>query len=262
MSELPGALCRVQSHELATRSSRLKHDLSAARYVVRSLRRAQRATRAHQPADRVATRCTNPNASEQAPADSAAQSQAARLSEAAEGEVDPALDVAAPQQDPAFPEYDGVIIAAIKRARTWQDVLTVTKRPGTRDAVDLCTALHRCQDILGRSVTQLPREEAQQLRKFVAFTIGEILELTTLQTELKRAHTMSNLLLALARLHYRPATDTVVAMCDVAYECLPAATPQAAANLALALALLDATDHETTALLPTLSARCVDLVRI
>jgi hypothetical protein len=104
--------------------------------------------------------------------------------------------------------------------------------------VDLCTALHCAQNILGTGVRSIPKDEADQLRSFVKTTLLLMLESSSSQPLTKGAQTIANALTSLARLHIRPTEAIMTALCARAMRCCTAATPQALANTAMGLALL------------------------
>lgn len=149
----------------------------------------------------------------------------------------------------------------MRKANTWWEVRQISRRPGEKDAIDHCTALYCCQRILGPSVLRLPFDEGHELCRFISAKTDAVIRLAPQLEPVKRARCIITLLLALARLHFRLDKEKLLTLCDLVYECLPAASQQGTANLAFALALLDATDWESTALLPALSKRCLEYVR-
>lgn len=156
--------------------------------------------------------------------------------------------------------YQGTI-RQLKSATSWTDLPAILNSASPPpDVIDLATALHSAQNILGRRVRTLPPKEADALRAFVRDTLLAILDLVPSQPLGKGSHTMSSTLMSLARLHQRPNQATMARLCDRAAECLPAANTQCIANTALALALLRASPAEERGLLDAVITRAEELV--
>eukprot|EP00892_Ulva_mutabilis_P011249 jgi/Ulvmu1/8497/UM044_0031.1 len=152
-------------------------------------------------------------------------------------------------------------VRQLKSATAWTQlpIILNTASPPP-DIIDLATALHTAQNILGRGVRRLPPPEADALREFVRVTLLAILDLAPSQPLAKGSHTMSTTLMSLARLHHRPNQQIMARLCSRADECLPAANTQCVANTALALALLHVAPAEEGGLLEGLIDRAQDMM--
>jgi hypothetical protein len=151
-------------------------------------------------------------------------------------------------------------VNSLKKSTTWKALQKLILSADSPDAVELCTALHRTQNILGMSVLSLPVDEAEDLRSFVSHTLQELLEQTGGQPAAKCSQTMANALTSLCRLHYRPAEPMMRRMCDITLSCVPCATKQAIANTCMALALLQVSEEEAGDLTMALADRALELV--
>jgi hypothetical protein len=166
---------------------------------------------------------------------------------------------------PAAPQhqYDPSVLRKLRKARSWKELRTVLQTANSPpDAVDLCTALHCAQNLLGVSARTLPVEESEQLRHFVRSTVLLMLERCSSQHPQKGSQTISNALTSLARLHYRPNSATMAALCARALHCIADATPQALANTALGLALLRVQPEEEAGLLDMLMRESLAKARL
>lgn len=158
--------------------------------------------------------------------------------------------------------YDPTLVRKLRRAASWREVRTILSSAGSvPDAVDLCTALHCTQNILGKEVQSMPEEEAEQLRGFVKTTLVLMLDRSSTQPLGKGAQTMANALTSLARLHIRPQRAIMAGLCSRAMRCCSEATPQALANTAMGLALLRVQPAEEAGLIDAVIQLSYEKVR-
>ena len=157
--------------------------------------------------------------------------------------------------------FDPRLIHALKRAKHWKKVRQLITQARDADAVELCTALHAAQNLLGPSVLRLSSADERVLCKFVNATLWRILKRTDELPQAKRGQALANTLTSLARLHIRPSSTKLGRLAAEALTCVPRASKQSVANTLMALALLDATDAEAGDLLEALAGRALQLVR-
>lgn len=159
-------------------------------------------------------------------------------------------------------EWDPRSVRRLKNARDAAEVAVLLDRPGTPDAVELCTALHTLSHLYGRKMPSMPREDIPGLQTLVYETLYRLLVAMRTQHVKKRQQTVSNALYSLARL-YLPIEDGCAfqMLCDIGMSVVPVANFQATANMRFALTLLGATEGAGKELSDALAKRSLGMVR-
>jgi hypothetical protein len=111
------------------------------------------------------------------------------------------------------------------------------------------------QNILGPSIRGIAPDQAAELRAFIQTTTTSLLARNAEQPARERARTMSSAIWCLARLHFRPESSMMAAVCDAAVATVASNTPQGTANMLLGLALLEVTPQEESGLVEVLVLR-------
>jgi hypothetical protein len=160
------------------------------------------------------------------------------------------------------PQNHLTMVSKIKVCKNWEDILHMVHTEGLADGVDLSTALHRLQHLVGEAVFSLPADDLEALKVGVQDILQRLLEAMKHQGAVKRQQTISMTLLSLARLHFSPDARSMAILCDIGLSCALRYTPQAIANTMCALVLLDAAEAEGAELLDVLTDRALTRVRL